>query len=686
MKAKTLIGIALFAGGGWVENQLMAFLVITTYKLTSQYKLMAVVLLAARAMMVLRIMVLGRDRNQVADIAHILGVFSLVSEAETCICGKDECKNHQNDVPLEDLTDQPDEHKHLHEALASLDCTTVCRLLRSGMNLCYLGEKNCFTLIVKHWSSKFLDIALKLCPSAVNCRGPRGETLLMMCYTPEKFQTVLDHGANVNATNNDGVDYDAEDNEGQTAFQLLLQMFKPGYVFQQYSDGLVRQTSFTYYNVFGTRIASSLVSILLEVGAKLPSPDEHGRTPLMLAVQSTDNFETMKTLIGRGAVDINAVDANGYNAIYHVLAAAAGHQYLVLKYRVVDLMVTYLLDNGCQMQGTDLHLTHYFRPVKYKIVNYLMVMETSTLRERDFSLKNEIKNDPFNLSFLSVYIMVRSMIPCFPHSSMKLKDVTFIEQEIANGLDTNCGDCFRIKIIVKKAGVLKKMLSLTFPPSLKYTMESNLKLYTDDPDESDNIELAREERDWLMSEFQAKSQAVEGVQKLLLPFCPHPPLALLLLDERSKDYINSPDNEASILLRKRLMQFLYEVGGPLSPGSVIYRAVKVRLECNAKERSAHGQLLPMFKQLHSEVPSLLQLSRTALRSCLKKTDTRGLDVSSLRVLCQGKMRPIPPDIVDIINFKKASVSQMKVVPDMIHLFDEMRNSMSLRYSLSRRLY
>ncbi|KAF4527982.1 hypothetical protein B566_EDAN016637 [Ephemera danica] len=146
-------------------------------------------------------------------------------------------------------------------------------------------------------------------------------------------------------------------------------------------------------------------------------------------------------------------------------------------------------------------------------------------------------------------------------------------------------------------------------------------------------------------------------------------MALLLFDKIRKNELRSVLDESNqdiqIMLRKRQIQFLCEVGGPLSPGSEIYHAVKKTLESNAKELPPRGELIPLFDHLHSEVPSLRQLSRTVLRSSLKKTDTKGLDVSSLRVLCQDEMIPLPPDIVDLINFKKSSVSEMEVVEEMI---------------------
>ncbi|KAF4530280.1 hypothetical protein B566_EDAN018099 [Ephemera danica] len=618
------------------------------------------------------------------------------------------CKNHRNDVPVKGLSSQPDTHERLHEALQMLDCATVCRLLRSGMKLCCLRMDSCISLIAKHCTSTFLNSALNLYPSAINWRGSRGATLLMMCKTPENFQTVLDHGADVKATNldyenvllynvkyrpgqvkdifyrvyrtwtpekdmenleekwkdllrlilNSGVDLDAEDKEGQTALQILLKMFKPGYVFQPDHSKMLSQNTLTLMCLHGSKIASSILSVFLEAGVKLPAPDQHGRTPLMLAVQCPLNFENMRTLIGRG-VDINAVDVNVKNAIYHLLASVHEHIEFAgneceIDFLVVDQMVSFLLDHGCHMQGTNLLMSkNKNNCVKFKIVNYLMALEESTLKERDFSQKLEAKNDSINLSFLSLYLMARAKdeFPLFD-----LSDVAYIKQEIADGLDVNCGDHHsEVRYYSEEAMVWKKRLSLPFP--LLITMDCKLQFYTENHVDNETNREEAEEVDRLIKQFKETHQAVEDIQKLLLPFWPHPPLTLLLFDQ-TQCCDEEPNQEIPILLRKRLIRFLYEVGGPLSPGSEIYHAVKERLESNAAERRA------------PEVPSLRQLSRTALRSSLKKTDTKGLDVSSLRALCEGEMRPLPPDIVDLINFKKSSVSEMKVVPEMVsYLFN-----------------
>ncbi|KAF4520850.1 hypothetical protein B566_EDAN011165 [Ephemera danica] len=91
---------------------------------------------------------------------------------------------------------------------------------------------------------------------------------------------------------------------------------------------------------------------------------------------------------------------------------------------------------------------------------------------------------------------------------------------------------------------------------------------------------------------------VERIQRLFLPFWPHPPVALVLM---------------------------CYYGVNLQPPHVS---------------------LP-------EVPTLQHLARTALRGGFKfgRTDGVGLDLSSLRVKWQGNMLVVPQLIKNFINFK-----------------------------------
>ncbi|KAF4519328.1 hypothetical protein B566_EDAN010033 [Ephemera danica] len=53
----------------------------------------------------------------------------------------------------------------------------------------------------------------------------------------------------------------------------------------------------------------------------------------------------------------------------------------------------------------------------------------------------------------------------------------------------------------------------------------------------------------------------------------------------------------------------------------------------------------------SGIPTLRSLSRAAFRATVKKTCPTGLDFSEYRVLCQGEMVALPPDIVNFLEFR-----------------------------------
>ncbi|KAF4529889.1 hypothetical protein B566_EDAN018044 [Ephemera danica] len=649
------------------------------------------------------------------------GIFFFGNDAP-CVCGNYLCDNSWNKELLE-LTHAPEEHElEMHVALKSLDCAKVSQLLRSGMKFCCEGEDNCFSIIARFgWASTFLESALSLYPSAINSRGPNGETFLMMCHSAEKFEILLSHGANVQEVNSDGdnvllhnvkyrlqnqvepivelciktfrrdiyyktTDFDRNslsakvtkvirlfdvivnsgvnlnvvDMEGRTALQVLLQMFQPGYVFHQYH--YVRPNNENLHHNgelcrLDNKLASHILTLLLEAGAEIPSPDQHGRTALMLAVQSPWNFNIMKTLIQRG-VDVLAEDKAGQNAIHYLLASFAQHSIIAYQlcsehFNLVEEKVCYLLDFGCNMQGMELTMFHQCRDHTYPlyVVHYLMAQRSSLLKERNGSLKIKCQNDPSNLSFLSVYleslqIQEVEFNGTFPTGNFSLEDVTFLKQEIAAGMDVNSGASGHAYSPL--SGTQKawhKRLCLPYP--LLYCLDAKLDLF-----------MFNDEEDLPLEAAQEQYQAVEGILRLLLPFWPHPPLALMLFEHHA---FAIPNNEAAILLRERLIQFLYEVGGPLSPGSEVYHAVKKNLQSSVHIAPAYEEQA----EIQTKVPSLRQLSRTALRGSLKDADTVGLDVASLRSLCEGHMLPLPEDIKDYINFRDSSVSVIKVVPEMI---------------------
>ncbi|KAF4517894.1 hypothetical protein B566_EDAN001848 [Ephemera danica] len=646
-----------------------------------------------------------------------------IGEDASCICGNYLCENSWNLSRLDNLTHKPQEHALLmHTALKAMDCAKVCQLLQSGMKLCCSAENNCFSYITKYWQPPFINTVLKRYPSAANSHGPNGDTLLMMCDSVEKFQTVLGNGPDVNAVNDDGdnilhyivkhrlsseidkiiaylnqslgeetytllqtkmdkmaekivelfevvldsdVNVDAVNGEGKTALQLLLQTYKPGYVFNQ--GHYICKCGHEYHNedmcYLENQIASNVLTSLLVSGAAIPGPDELGRTPLMLAVQSPWNDANMEFLVRLGA-DINAKDRAGHNAIFYLLSSFAQHSiirtehpfFCWYKFSVVDRMTSFLLDHGCEMQGQELIMfDHAEMKPTYKVVVRLMSLKTSTLIHRDFNLKLQCKNDPSNLSFLSTLLESRCKedLPDYlPVWKFELEDVAFIEKEIENGLDVNCGTYGR-NFVMDDAMKWKKKLCLPYP--LLYTMDTVFDYFFVKPGDNLPLEAAK-----------IHYRTLEGILRLLLPFWPHPPLALVIFDSFDRHDPDTPTGEPPIVLRKRLLQFLYEVGGPLSPGSELYLAARKMIESGASGVPAHGQVLQHFDQLHSNVPSLRQLTRTAFRACLKQTDTRGLDMSSLRVLCEGEMQPLPQEILDFVNFKSSSVSVIQVLPSMFY--------------------
>ncbi|KAF4529182.1 hypothetical protein B566_EDAN016228 [Ephemera danica] len=144
---------------------------------------------------------------------------------------------------------------------------------------------------------------------------------------------------------------------------------------------------------------------------------------------------------------------------------------------------------------------------------------------------------------------------------------------------------------------------------------------------------------------------LEEMQKLLLPFWNLHPLALALF----------PREHTSLLFHHteymRLLEFLYDFGGPLSPGSKLYLAVEKKFKSLAQRCLKYVDIHERFVSLHAEVPSLQQLSRTALRGSFRigRTDTEGLDLSSLRIQWQEEMRELPRPIKDFINLSPDSI-------------------------------
>lgn len=638
------------------------------------------------------------DTNQL-DVASLVGAESF------CICGKFLCEKSISVDGVDALTGTPQElHRVLHRALKTRNCAKLYQILKSGTSFCSNDGRSClYYIIIQDWSLDFLNTALQLQPSAVNCRGPCGKTLPMLCYSVEQLQTLLLYQPDMNATNNEGdnilhhvvkhrvpasvryaasyfykmytartrimmgnrqdlifderlsflkavlgsgVDINALDGNGKTALSIILESYKPGYICTQiHSKSHFNQTD--YHNdlfcLTENTFVSKVVTMLLEAGATVPEADEYGRTALMLAIQSPYNEDTVKLLLERGA-DATATDQAGHNAMYYLLSSFAQHSIIeshlfhhcVYRCAAVDRLASLLLDSGCAMQGTDLVM---FAPLGYgylyRVVVYLMAQRSSTLYERDFPLKAACKNDPADLSFLSVFLELRSNndITHSEFQAFKWQDLDILKLEMANGLDVLCGGYGRSSPRCCSRPWKKK---LDLPYSIQCTKELQCLCYGVHPGKDLPFELAREH-----------FTTLEGIQRLLLPFWPSPPMALLIFCYPDADFTNV----TSVALYKRLIDFLYQVGGPLSPGSDLLVAARKRLQTAAEDSPGSQQILQHFNQMHAAIPSLQQLCRNAVRASLTKTDHQGLDLSSL---------PLPDEMKEYVNFKTSKISKFPV--------------------------
>ncbi|KAF4533506.1 hypothetical protein B566_EDAN000991 [Ephemera danica] len=533
----------------------------------------------------------------------------------------------------------------MHAALKSQNCARVCQLLELEAQLCSGGSDNCFTLILMFWKHPFLHAALNLHPSAVNCRGPRGNTLLMLCDDRQKMQTLLEFGPDVNAKNEAGdnllhhavkqrfvktfdnmlkvghrmlgkghhvasyelpvikalepllyhceelfevigkcgVDINELDKNGKTAIQLVLRLFKCGYIYTQFHMPS-RHSKDLEHNSLLCELSNQLVTYalngLLYFNATLPPPDAAGRTPLLLAVQSPWSLNCLKLLLQQG-VEVNVKDKKGYNAIYYLLKSFSEHcnsgcsSSFTHKAVDVDEMTSLLLDCGLEMQGIDIIIKD-IEEREFLAVVFLMSLKDSTLNQRNFPQKAEIKNDPRYFSFLNVLLNLNEGYPY--RYKYEKSDYAVIQNEIATGLKLN-------QIYVTDQGRWEKKLQV---PDALSTMLIAM-----------HAVISEEIEPLVSGEFEEHYSTVECILRLLLRFWPNPPLSLTLACDFSPD-----DEEAEVFVMRRLLNTLFDVGGPLPLGSELFVSTKKKLKSAGRKNPIFAEgILKEFEEFHGTMKS-----------------------------------------------------------------------------------
>ena len=149
----------------------------------------------------------------------------------------------------------------------------------------------------------------------------------------EVVQTLLAHGANVNATDSDGGTalFNAAQEGNVEVVQTLLA--HGANVSATVSDG---RTALVIAAQFGS---VEVVQTLLAHGANVSATDGHGWTALFVAAEK-GNVEVVQTLLAHGA-NVNATDSDGGTAL--VIAAQGGN---------VEVVQT-LLAHGANVSATD---------------------------------------------------------------------------------------------------------------------------------------------------------------------------------------------------------------------------------------------------------------------------------------------------------------------------------------------
>ncbi|KAF4525169.1 hypothetical protein B566_EDAN014760 [Ephemera danica] len=231
-----------------------------------------------------------------------------------------------------------DTHQALHEALSSKDCGTVCHLLDAGEKLCSTdGIENCFILITKFYNSECLERELTSQPSAIHCRGPQGQTLLMYANQIYTLQTLFKFEPDVNACNDIGenvlIHLIRENTRNYSSLNYMFHRMAEFILYKGIDATTTDQlgkTAIEYVLEFYIRMNSSdppfptddIFKKLLTAGATMPGADSFGRTPAMYFARdsacTTYTFRFILYLLQQG-VDPKARDCNRHNLMYFVI-------------------------------------------------------------------------------------------------------------------------------------------------------------------------------------------------------------------------------------------------------------------------------------------------------------------------------------------------------------------------------
>ncbi|KAF4519325.1 hypothetical protein B566_EDAN010030 [Ephemera danica] len=423
---------------------------------------------------------------------------------------------------------------------------------------------------------------------------------------------------------------------------------------------------------------SRIIEMLLDKGATLPEPDLDEKTIVMHAIEDGgENFiqtvETLKVLFKHGA-DASAKDEKGHNAMYYLISECLPNALHVPYHakRLNEILIE-LIERNCEVQG--LHRTFQRSeivnddrlirkiPVAYNVIALLVRYTRSiglpkALVER--SLYSKKLSSPYILSPLSA-CLVQLITDTHIGAEAGLEILDLAIQLILLGTDDVyqcawqdlCSPDISLSLNFKyrtraeyQASIARK---LAIPDALFFAANMRIFNYVIALD----IRITAEE-----STVYKVHAAVEELLRLLLRFWPHPPLLLMLL---RVDPVWCPllvtrtgfssTTETGMLF---MMQVLAKIGGSLPLGTRYYTILKSALQQMAESHDLCKSMLKMLLQLDGGIPTLRSLSRAAFRATVKKTCPTGLDFSEYRVLCQGEMVPLPPDVVNYLEYRNTT--------------------------------